>query len=220
MKCELCGRQYIALGVHLRHKHHVDPDDYREEFGILRTTPLVDEELSEHLSAGAKRRMEDQDYKAEFQAICRKNAEANKGKSAPGMTRAGKAALAKRNTEANAEYLKSRAAEVAKILSEKKTMRDVAKALGVGPKAGKKMASMAGVEYSKASAKQERDKRAAATTRAKAMARVAKVMAYFDTTRSAAEMCRLGGISIRTYKNWLSSGLIKRHHNGSGPRST
>lgn len=220
MKCELCGRQYIALGVHLRHKHHVDPDDYREEFGILRTAPLVDDELSEKISASAKRRMQDEDYKAEFQAICRKNAEAKKGKPAPGMTRAGKAALAKRNTEANAEYLKSRAPEVAKILGEKKTMRDVAKALGVGPKAGKKMAAIAGVEYSKASAKEERDKRAAATTRAKAMARVARVMPYFDTTESAAEMCRLGGISIKTYKNWLRSGLIKRHHNGTGPRST
>ena len=138
MKCELCGRQYIALGVHLRHKHAVDPDDYREEFGILRTAPLVDEDLSAHLSAGAKRRLQDGDYKAEVQARCRANANANKGKPAPGMTRAGKAALAKRNSEANAEYLKQQAPKVASVLREKKTMLDVRRELGTSPTAGKK----------------------------------------------------------------------------------
>lgn len=218
MKCELCGRQYIALGVHLRHKHAVDPDDYREEFGILRTTPLVDEDLSEHLRACQKRAMQDADYKAAATQRCKDNADANKGKPAPGMTRAGKAALAKRNAEANAEYLKQQAPAVAKVLREKKTMRDVAKALGTGPTAGKKMAAMTGIEYTAQSAKVERDKRAAATIRAKALARVAKVMAHFDTTKSAAEMCRRGGISIKTYKNWLSAGLIQRHPNGRGPR--
>lgn len=218
MKCELCGRQYIALGVHLRRKHSVDPDDYREEFGILRTTPLVDEDLSALLIAGAKRRLQDDDYKAEVQAICRKNADAKKGKPGPGMSRAGKAALAKRNTEANEKYLKQHAPEVARVLMEKKTMRDVAKALSIGPTAGNKMAAMAGIEYTAQSAKAERNKRAAATIRAKAMARVAKVMIHFDTTKSAAEMCRRGGISIKTYKNWLRSGLIQRHPNGRGPR--
>lgn len=218
MKCELCGRQYIALGVHLRHKHAVDPDDYREEFGILRTAPLVDEDLSAHLSAGAKRRLQDGDYKAEVQARCRANANANKGKPAPGMTRAGKAALAKRNSEANAEYLKQQAPKVASVLREKKTMLDVRRELGTSPTAGKKMAAMAGIEYTAQSAKAERDKRAAATIRAKAMARVANVMMHFDTTKSAAEMCRRGGISIKTYKNWLSAGLIQRHPNGRGPR--
>lgn len=231
MKCELCGRQYIALGVHLRHKHSVDPDDYREEFGILRTTPLVDEDLSAHLSAGAKRRLQDDDYKAEAQARCRENANANKGKPAPGMTRAGKAALAKRNAAANDEYLRQQAPKVAKVLIEKKTMLDVRREIGMGREAVKKIVTMGLAYYDKREAvatamqrisedaKAERARRAAATTRAKAMARVAKVMPYFYTTKSAAEMCRLGGISIRTYKNWLRDGLIQRHPNGRGRRS-
>jgi hypothetical protein len=217
MKCELCGRQYIALGVHLRRKHAVDPDDYREEFGILRATPLVDEDLSEHLSHEARRRLQDVEYKAEVQAQCRANANANKGKPAPGMTRAGKAKLAKRNAEVNAEYLKRQAPAVAAVLREKKTMADVRKATGTGATAGKKMAAIAGIEYTPKQAKAERDKRAAETIRAKALARVAKVMPYFDSTKSAAEMCRLSGISIKTYKNWLSAGLIARHPNGRGP---
>jgi hypothetical protein len=217
MKCNICGREYIALGVHLRHKHKIDPDDYREEFGILRTTPLIDEDLSAHLSAGMKRRLQDDDYKAAVQARCRDNADANKGKPPPSMTRAGKAALAKLNTEANAEYLNQQAPKVAKVLREKGTMLDVRKATGTGPTAGRKMAKIAGVAYTGEAAKIERDKRAAATIRAKALARVAKVMPYFDTTKSAAEMCRLGGISIKTYKNWLAAGLIARHPNGRGP---
>lgn len=219
MKCELCGRQYIALGVHLRHKHHIDPDDYREEFGILRTTPLVDDDLSAHLSACANLRLQNDEYKAEAQARCRENAISNKGKPSPNMTRAGRAALAQRNSDANAKYIKQHAPNVAAVLVDKKTLLDVRKATGTSPTAAKKMAEAAGVQYSAQVAKEERDKRAAATIRAKAMERVAKVMPYFDTTSSAAEMCRLAGISIKTYKNWLRSGLIQRHPNGRGKRA-
>ena len=60
MKCEICGRDYVALGVHIKVKHKVEPDDYRDEFGILRTTPLVDADLSEHLSKAAKSRLTDE----------------------------------------------------------------------------------------------------------------------------------------------------------------
>lgn len=214
MKCELCGRQYIALGVHLRHKHHVDPDDYREDYGILRTTPLVDEELSEQLRMGQKQAMQDADYKAAATQRCKDNAKANKGKPPPLMTRAGKAALAHRNVKANAKYLEQQAPKVATILREKKTMLDVRKTLGIGPTAAKKMAALMDVEYTKHLAKTERDKRAAATIRAKALTRVAAIMVHFETTKSAAEMCRRSGISIKTYKNWLKANLIQRHPNG------
>lgn len=218
MKCELCGRHYIALGVHLRHKHGVDPDDYREQFGITRMTPLVDEDLSAHISACAKRRLEDDNYKAEVQARCRENAEANKGKPWVGMTQAGKAAVAKSNSKRNAEYLKRQAPKVANVLREKKTMTDVTRELGTSRVVGKKMAAMAGVEYIAQSARAEGAKRAAVAARAKAMIRVEKVMVHFYTTKSAAEMCRRGGIGIKTYRNWLNRGLIQRHPNGRGPR--
>lgn len=218
MKCELCGRQYIALGVHIRHKHGIAPNDYRDEFGILRTTPLVDEDLSANMRFHAFRRLQDGDYKAEVQERCRKNTEANRGRALSEMTRAGKAALAKRNKDANDKYLRSKAPMVAKVLREKKTLRDVAKELGCGHIAAKKMARLEGVEYSAHAAKSERAKRAALTIRNAAMERVAKVLPLLYTTKSAAEMCRLGGISTKTYKNWLKAGLITRHPNGRGPR--
>lgn len=220
MKCEICGREYVSIGVHLRHKHKVDPDAYREEFGILRTTPLVDKELSVHLSGKAKQRLQDDDYRAETAEQCRANAAANKGRPAAGMTRAGKAALAKRNTASNATYLQAQAPAVAGVLREKKTLLDVRKALGTGPTAAKKIAVAQNVGYTAQAAKAERAKRAAATIRAKAMARIAKILPLLHTTKSAAEMCRLGGISVKTYKNWLRAGLIPRHPNGRGPRPT
>lgn len=220
MKCELCGKQYIALGVHLRHKHAIDPDDYREEFGILRTTPLVDDGLSAYLSDCAKRRLQDDDYLAEVRDRCLRNADDNKRKPPSVMTRAGRADLARRNTAANEEYLKKHAPKVADVLREKQTMKDVTRALGVGLVAGKKMAAMAGVEYSAQSAQDERARRAAATMRAKDMDRVAQVMAHFDTTTSAAEMCRRGGISTKTYRRWLRLGLIPRHPDGRRSQST
>ena len=219
MKCELCGRQYIALGVHLRHKHKVDLNDYREEFGILRTTPLVDEYLSDHLSACANHRLQDSEYKSEVTARCKENASRKKGKPAPEMTRAGKDALVHRNKENNAEYLRRNAKKVADILREKKTLIDVRRETGSGPVAAKKMAAIAGVIYSLDNAKDERDRRAAKARREKTESQIAKLMTCFYTTRSAAEMCRLSGISITTYKNWLRAGLIQRHPHGRGKKA-
>ena len=84
MKCLLCNKNYINLGVHLRHKHQVDPNDYKEEFGILKTTPLVDKELSEHMSKKAKLRLLDDDYREEITQRCLKIAKNNIGKSCVG----------------------------------------------------------------------------------------------------------------------------------------
>ena len=147
MKCLICGREYINLGVHLRHKHAIDPDDYREEFGILRVAPLVDAESSRHLSDSAKRRLKDPEYKSEMAAICKANAAANIG-TARVMSKAGKEALAKRNIDANKKYLQKQAPVVAKILSEKKTFIDVRRAIGMGHSAAKKIVAMGEASYS------------------------------------------------------------------------
>jgi hypothetical protein len=133
------------------------------------------------------------------------------------MTQAGKDSIVKTNKARNQKYLVAQSVVVAKVLREKGTMLDVLKATGSGPTAAKKMAKIAGIDYSAASAKVVRDKRAAVTIRANALARVAKVMPHLYTTKSAAEMCRLAGISNKTYKNWLAAGLIARHPNGRGP---
>lgn len=217
MKCNICGREYIALGVHLRRKHKIAPADYKEEYGMLLATPLVDGWLSERIRSSQQSRLKDPEYKAEVTDRCRTNAAKNIGKSGAGMTQAGKQSIAKSAKKRNQKYLEEQSVIVAKVLREKGTMLDVRKATGTGPIAGLKMAKIAGVRYSREAAKAERDKRAAATIRAKALERVAKVMPYFYTTKSAAEMCRMGGISIKTYKNWLAAGLIARHPNGRGP---
>lgn len=216
MKCNICEKEYINLGVHVRRKHKVLPRDYKEEYGILLATPLVDSWLSERMSESQCERLKDPEYKAEATEQCRSNAMKNVGKPGAGMTRAGKESVARSDKVRNQKYLEKQAVIVAKVLREKGTMLDVRRATGTGPTAGLKMAKIAGIAYTRESAKIERDKRAAATIRAKALARVAKVMPYFDTTKSAAEMCRLGGISNTTYKNWLASGLIARHPNGRG----
>ena len=167
MKCELCGRDYAALGVHLRRKHAVDPDDYRDDFGILRTTPLVDEDLSARFRAGAVRRLQDEEYRKELQEQIRKVIAANKGAPHPGMSRAGKAALAKRNTEAASNYRRERADKVAEILRDKKTMLDVRRELGMGREAVKKIVAEGYAEYDKVAAKDVATQRRQASRRAK-----------------------------------------------------
>ncbi len=219
MKCNICGKEYIALGVHLRHKHKVSPAEYKEEYGMLLATPLVDDWLSARLKSSQQDRLKDPDYKAEVTERCLANSRNNVGKPSAGMTLAGKESIAKKNTAQNERYLAKQTTIVADVLREKGTLHDVRKTIGTSSPATKKIAKLAGVSYTRESAKVVRDARAAATIREKALARVAKVMPYFNTTKSAAEMCRLAGISIKTYKNWLSAGLISRHPNGRFPAS-
>lgn len=216
MECKICGKNYIALGVHLKRKHKIDPVDYKEDHGMLLATPLVDDWLSERIRTSQYTRLKDPEYKAEIAEKCRENARKNIGKPGAGMTRAGKESIARSDKARNEKYLQDQSAIVAKVLLEKGTMLDVKKATGSGVVAAKKMAKMAGIDYSKESAKAIRDARAAATTRAKAMDRVVKVLPYLHSTKSAAEMCRLAEISKKTYENWLRSGLIERHPNGRG----
>ena len=147
MRCELCGKNYVALGVHLRHKHKVDPDDYRDEFGILRVTPLVDAVLSETISAAAKIRLKDADYLAECKERCKENAGNRLGKG--GMSVEGKRQLAERDRKNHLKYLVSKAPEVRKILAEKKTIHDVRRDLGMGPSATKKIIGMGLAQYDK-----------------------------------------------------------------------
>lgn len=215
MECKLCGRHYINLGVHLRHKHAVDPDDYKEQFGIMKTTALVDAELSEHMRASQKRRMKDPEYLAEVQELCRGNAKANKANRPGEMSRAAKEALARRNKEANEAYLRKRAPEVAKMMREKgATIVDVRRELGISSGACQKILMMEGIDYSATYANTEAAKRAAATVMAKTMTRVEKVLPLLQTTKSVAEMLRKSGITKSTYQRWLDRGLIPRHPNG------
>ncbi len=213
MKCEICGKNYIALGVHLRLKHKIDPADYKEEHGMLLATPLVDDWLSERLSDSMKTRLKDPDYKSEVSDRCRKNAAKNIGGHSRPMTRAGRESIANSDRRRNEQYLNRQADAVAKVLREKGTLLDVRRQTGSGPVAAKKMAAMVGVEYTRESAKSVRDRRAAETHRAKRLARIEKVLPYLHTTKSAAEMCRMAGISLKTYKNWLAAGVIDRHPN-------
>lgn len=47
IQCHICGRWFIYLAPHLRWKHHLTPDEYREDFGLNRTQPLCTLSLSE-----------------------------------------------------------------------------------------------------------------------------------------------------------------------------
>lgn len=142
----LCGKDYINLGVHLRHKHKMSPSDYKEDFGLMKTTALVDKELSDHISKSIKTRLLDPDYKAELTEICRLNSKKNIGRKNE-MSFAGKANLSARNAENHKKRLLSLAPVVDKILREKKTLTDVRKEIGMGAPAVKKIIAMGKAVY-------------------------------------------------------------------------
>ena len=213
MKCQICGGDYIALGVHIRRKHGISLDDYREEFGILKVTPLVERDLSEHISLKAKQRIEaDAQYRAELIERCARNSMAAKGGCGPVMSQPGRDALAKRNAERGEAYLQAKAAPVLAILASKKTVSDVCEATGVSPATARKIAARAGVSHQEA-AQQERKRRLAKTLRDRALTQVQQLMPYHNTTRSIVEMCRLSGVSIKKYKKLVAAGLVPMHPN-------
>ena len=149
MECLLCGKNYINLGVHLRHKHHADPADYKEQFGMMKTTPLVDVELSEHISKSAKRRLLDPDWLAETTARCKENAAKNIGKPPAEYSQAGRDKVADRNRKTHAQRLDKLAPVVAEILRTKKTILDVRRDIGMGSNAVMKIVKMGKAVYSK-----------------------------------------------------------------------
>lgn len=149
MECLLCGKNYINLGVHLRRKHHVDPADYKEEFGMMKTTPLVDADLSEHMSKSMKRRLLDADYLAGAIEKCKENAVKRIGKPAPEYSLAAKAKVSERNRKNHADRLNKLAPIVAGILAKKKTLVDVRREIGMGAHAVWKIINMGKAEYSK-----------------------------------------------------------------------
>lgn len=47
LTCLLCGQEYANLTMHLKGGHHIDPDIYKEQYGITYTTRLAGQEFKE-----------------------------------------------------------------------------------------------------------------------------------------------------------------------------
>lgn len=72
MKCLICGKEYINLGVHVQ-KKHMSCHEYRIMFNIKLTEPLADKELCEQLSVSQMQRMEDPEWLQRCKDMCEKN---------------------------------------------------------------------------------------------------------------------------------------------------
>lgn len=53
--CHICGRAYDRLASHLRYKHKITQQEYKEEFGLNRTVKLTSENHREHLRKNVPR---------------------------------------------------------------------------------------------------------------------------------------------------------------------
>ena len=209
MKCLICGGEYVNLGVHAKHKHGLLADEYRLEFGLLMTQPLVDAELSEHLSRMARIGIAaSPGRKADLARRCRENAAlALGGKLDSRFTEASRAAIAKSNVRRNDDYIRKIAPGVKMILATQKTKLDVTRLLGVGAGA---IGRAVGVGDSNADALAERSRRAAEAHHRQQQGRIAVLLAHYESSRSAAEACRRAGIGKTTYKRWVAAGLVPR----------
>jgi len=74
MKCLICGKNYINLGVHVK-KKHMPCNEYKIKFNIPLSVALADKALCDSLSISAKQRLED----PEWLEACTKRCSENKG---------------------------------------------------------------------------------------------------------------------------------------------
>lgn len=117
----------------MKHKHGICAKDYKAEFGMLLTSPLVHEEISQAIRESAKRRLDDPDYMAEVVERCKENSKANKGMRLESMrSEAAIELLVKRNKERNDKYLLSMAEKVQEALNRTGFMSHVARELNMG----------------------------------------------------------------------------------------
>lgn len=53
--CQLCGKRWRSLGHHLRKKHDMSADEYRDRFGIRRGEPLTSQAARDAFAASIRR---------------------------------------------------------------------------------------------------------------------------------------------------------------------
>ena len=131
MICLICGKSYVSVGVHIRHKHGISPEEYREEFGLLKTTPLVDEGLSAHLSQDKKRYFA---LNPDIKEVAAARLKAVESRNMAGsMSKAGREKLSGRNSSRNREYLDQKKATVSELLNAGHSLHQVQKVTNVAP---------------------------------------------------------------------------------------
>lgn len=118
LECMICKGKYWALGVHVKHKHGISASDYKREFGLLASTPLVHEEISEAAKASIHRQLSNPDRREEMRQICIKNAGQKYASGGGWMGSAGKAKITESNRRRNDAYLLSVKDKVQKYIDE------------------------------------------------------------------------------------------------------
>lgn len=57
VQCHICGKFFVALGIHVKKTHEMTASDYRFEFGLSHTVGLVSEYLHERYQQGNGQRL-------------------------------------------------------------------------------------------------------------------------------------------------------------------
>lgn len=202
----------------MRVKHKVLLNDYCDEFGLLRSTPLVDSELSELLRASAKRRLQDPGYKEEATQLCLAMSAANKGRNISGMGPVGKERLAKRNKEANETYLSQLASnpKLTQALREN-LLPQVLENLHTSRAVLKKVVGDVTYRTLSQETKSVRVAKTRLTNRRKSAPVVLRVLGLMQTTRTITELCAQAEIGMTTYKRWVKQGVIPAHPHSHTP---
>lgn len=215
MKCEVCGRDYVALGVHVKHKHGITAREYKVQFGMLMTQPLVDSDLSEHLSRAAIRRMTDPEEHAICAELCRMNAATMKGKKLDcEFGPAARARIASSNSSRNDAYLRTMAPKVSKLIDAGGAINDVKGCFGMGGAAVRRMIEMGLVSCQPEHSKAVQAKRFKATQAKKDAALALRIQPHVKAAMHRDDLLKRSGINQKTYYRLVRASLIPRMPDG------
>ncbi len=207
MRCLICGKDYRALGVHIRHKHHVSPEEYKQEFGLLKVTPLAETEIRDALRASQKQRLLDPEYLEQLRQQCASNS-AKPSNMKGSMSAAGRAAVAKRDIERNEKYLAECSSKVISSFQVHGTILPVAHELGMSFSAVKRILNTAGFVTDREVTNKRRVANVDKTISARREPKLAALIEALKNSDTAVLARAKSGVSKTTYTRWKKAGLI------------
>ena len=112
VQCHLCGEWFVSLALHVRQIHDLTADEYREEFGLMRGTPLMGDGMREQRRRKLEAQVESGNLRRNPDAIANATTEQRREWSTRPK------ALEERKTPQFAEKQRKAAREIGKIKRE------------------------------------------------------------------------------------------------------
>lgn len=220
MKCLVCGKNYIAVGVHAKHKHGLTANEYRREFGLKLSQPLVDTDLSEHLSRMQRNLLRvDPERKSRCVERCLENAAKCIGTSTPrpDLPTISRSCIAGSNTRRKLAYYEEKKDEVARAYLIHGSVHHARASIGMSGTTMKAIMTLSGVTHNKDMSKALGAGKAAVKYLIRREQEISRFKEAVARGMGKVEALKHAGVSVGPYKVWRRLGLVEKFTVMEGP---